>query len=58
MTRFEKAQAHIARAEELLAEIKVEKRMGRGIDVKDANVAAVANAHATLALVYLGGGAP
>lgn len=54
-TRFEQAQVHAARAEELLAEIKPAKRMGRGIDVKDAHVAAVATAHATLALVYLGG---
>jgi molybdenum cofactor biosynthesis enzyme len=54
--RAEMAQAHIDRAEELLATIKTEKRMGRGIDLKDAHIASVAAAHATLALVY--GGQP
>lgn len=52
----ERAQAHIDRAEELLATIKTDKRMGRGIDLKDAHIASVAAAHATLALVY--GGQP
>jgi len=54
MTNQEKAREHIVQAEQLLAQIKSEKRFGRGIDVKDANIAAVATAHATLALVYGG----
>jgi len=46
------AAQHAATAEELLATIKLDKRFGRQVDVKDANVASVAGAHAALALYY------
>jgi hypothetical protein len=43
----EKAREHAAIADQLLAQIKLEE-----MDVKDANNATVANAHATLALFH------
>jgi hypothetical protein len=52
MTASETAQHHVEIAEKLLDRIKIEKRLGREMDVKDANNAAVAASHATLALYY------
>jgi len=52
MTASEMAQHHVEIAEKLLDRIKIEKRLGREMDVKDANNAAVAASHATLALYY------
>jgi hypothetical protein len=48
----DKAHEHAEIAEKLLDRIKIDKRMGREMDVKDGNNAAVASAHATLALFY------
>jgi len=51
-TDNDRAAHHAAIAEKLLARIKVDKKMGREMDVKDGQNAAVATAHATLALYY------
>ena len=52
MTNADKAREHVEIADQLLGRIKLEKRMGREMDVKDQNNATVANAHATLALFH------
>lgn len=48
----ERARAHAELAEQLLNRIKTDKALGRGMDVKDAQNATVAGAHAALALYY------
>jgi hypothetical protein len=52
VTASEKARQHVEIAENVLERIKIDKRMGREMDVKDGNNAAVATSHATLALFY------
>jgi hypothetical protein len=48
----EEAQKHAEIAAKLLDGIKLDKSFGRGMDVKDGNTAAVAGAHAALALYH------
>lgn len=55
---YDRAAHHAEIAEKVLSRIKVDKKMGREMDAKDGNNAAVATAHATLALYYSRGTEP
>jgi hypothetical protein len=48
----DEARKHAEIAAQLLDRIKIDKLMGRGMDVKDGNTASVAGAHAALALFH------
>jgi hypothetical protein len=52
MNHSELAANHADIAAKLLDRIKIDKALGRQMDVKDGNNAAVAGAHATLALYH------